>query len=108
MVGWGGGVGVGGWWCRGGGDRYVICLYMPYWWGKGWLMVACTFQAPVGLYWMLTIFTEYERIIMWDSVSALIHFPKMFCPQTICAKRRIEHVAAGLLYIRFQYYTKDN
>ena len=41
-------------------------------------MVAWPFRTLVVLYRMLAIFTEYEILNVWDTVSAHIHLPRMF------------------------------
>ena len=77
--------------------------------GKGWLMVACPYWALFVLYWMLVIFTKYEMIDVWDTVSALIGLPVHELSLRKNKKTKtIGQVTMDLLYIRFTYYTKDN
>ena len=67
---------------------YVICIQMITDGGEGWFMVACPFWALVVLYWMLAIFTKYEMVDVWDTVSALIHLPMMFLSTDyLCEKK---------------------
>ena len=81
---------------------------MPYWWGKGWTMMAWPFGKLVVLYRMLAKFTYYEMINVWDTVLHLFTSLLYFFPRIIFFKIRIKQVTKDILSIRFTYYTKDN
>ena len=86
----------------------ATCFICIDWWGKGWLMVACPFQVLVVLYRMLPIFTQYGMFNVWDTVSTIVHFPRMFPPTDFLFEKRLGLVSMDLLYIMFTYYTQDN
>ena len=48
---------------------------------------------------MLSIFTQYEMIDVWDTVSAHIHLPKMLLSTDYLYEKRIGQVTSDLLYI---------
>ena len=57
------------------------------------------FWALVVLYQMLVIFTKYEMIDVWDTVSALIHLRRMFLSIDYpCEKTQTGQVAMDLFY----------
>ena len=67
-------------------------------------MAACPFWVLVVLHGMLALFTWYEMINVWDTVSIFIHLPRSLC----LSEKTIGQVVMNLIYIRSAYYCKNN
>ena len=70
-------------------------------------MVVCPFRALVDLHRVLPTFTWYELFNVWDTVSSIVHLPRVFLPMDFPFEW-IELVFMNLLYIIFTYYYQDN
>ena len=70
--------------------------------------MACPFLALVVRYRMLPMFTYYEMLNVWATVSANVRLPRMFPPTDFHFEKRIGLVSMDLLYIISTHYTEDN
>ena len=56
---------------------------------------------------MLVISIKYEMNDVWDTISALIHLPKMFYATDYLCKKIDGQFIKDLVYSIFKYYTED-